>query len=400
VKRVNHLKLAFVVPAFLPARGFGGPLYHVLALARVFQKKGDSIVVYTSNMINPYDFSERLPKEEFINGIHVKRYPLVGRIGGYWITPSMLRDLKRDEYDILHAHTARSFQCDLSAFVSKLRCSPFLITAHGSLGSFLKVELGLRNHILHVAHNLIAKRVFQAADKVIALNRFEMQHFLRIGVDHKKIAIIPNGICLDEFKNRYYDFKEKYGIKGKLVLFVGRLTRIKGLDTLIQAYHFVKRQNSYDSKLVIIGEDWGFKNGVLELIKRYDMSADILLLDSPARVDILSAYHASDIVVLPSNYETFSITILEAFACGKPVIATNVGGIPEMVIDGTNGILVRPNNPKQLYRAIMHLLRNEEIAKNMGFAGQRLVASCFSIDIVARKIENLYKDLCSRKGLA
>jgi len=390
------LKLAFVIPVFLPARGFGGPLHHLHAIAKIFQKKGHSVVIYTSSIANPSDLSETLPEKGYIDGILVKRYPVVCKIAGYWITPSMFTDLERDEYDILHAHSARSFQCDLASLVSKLKHIPFIVTAHGSIGSPLDFDRGLRLQTLNIAHNVIAKRVFKIADKVIALNRFEKQHFLQIGVDANKIAIIPNGVLLEEFKRNYYNFKEKHEIEGKMVVFVGRLDRVKGLDTLIEAFHLVKRQNFHDVKLVLVGEDWGFKKRLLELCTRYNMSTDVLFIDHPTREDIISAYQASEMFVLPSNYETFSIAMLEAFACAKPVVATTVGGIPEIIVKGKHGFLVRPHDPKELAGAIIFLLRNEDAAKKMGLAGERLIAQQFSIDIVARNIENLYKDLFDR----
>ena len=351
------------------------------------------MVIYTSNVANPYDSSETFREKEYIDEILVKRFSALWKIAGYWITPSMLVDLERDDFDVLHAHAARSFQCDSSVLISKLRHKPSVITAHGSLGSYLGVDLGLRNYMLHVAHNVIAKRVFKAADKVIALNNFEKQHYLRIGVDINKIAIIPNGVSLSEFKKRYYNFKSKYEIEGNIILFVGRLAKIKGLNTLIQAFHLVKRQNFHDTRLVILGEDWGFKKSLLELRKRYHMSSDVLLLDHPTREDIVSAYHACDMVVLPSNYETFSITVLEAFACAKPIIATSVGGILEVVVSGETGCLVGPNDAEALARAMLYLLRNKNVAEKMGLSGERLVTNKFCIERVADEIENLYSDL-------
>lgn len=387
------MKIAFVVPAFLPARGFGGPIYHVHAIAKLLQQNGDSVCIYTSDVANPYDDSDVLKQKEYVDGILVKRYPAIFKIAGYWLTPSMLVDLERDDFDVIHAHVARSFQCDLSALVSKLRHQPLVITAHGSLGSYLGVDLGLRNHMLHVAHNMIAGRVFKAADKVIALNRFERQHYIRLGIDLRKIAIIPNGILLSEFKQAYYDFKQRHGVKGTVILFVGRLNKIKGLDTLVQAFHLLRQRSFHDTKLVIVGEDWGFKQNLLELCKQYNLLGDVLILDHPKREDIMSAYHAADVVVLPSNYETFSITILEAFACAKPVIATAVGGIPELIENGKNGFLVKPNDAEELSKTISYFLRDSELTKSLGQAAEWLVENHFSMDLVAKKTEDLYNDL-------
>jgi glycosyltransferase involved in cell wall biosynthesis len=396
-KGVKSLKLAFVIPAFLPARGFGGPLNHVHAIAKIFKQEGHSVDIYTSNIANPSDLSETLPKKEWIDGILIKRYPAPLKLAGYWVTPSMFVDLKADGYDILHAHLGRSFQCDLAALVSKLKHNPFLITPHGSIGSHLDVDRGLKIHTLHIAHDIIAKHVLNAADKVIALNSFEKRHLLRLGVDSKKIVIIPNGISLSEFKQAYYDFKAGYAIEGKFVLFVGRLDLVKGLDTLIQAFSMVKRLNFKNVKLVLVGEDWGFKKKLLELARQYNILTDVLFIDHPTRADIISALHASEMVVLPSYYETFSITMLEAFACAKPVITSAVGGMPEIVANGENGLLVRPKDPKNLAEAITYLLSNEDKANKMGSAGEKLVTQRFLIKTVASQLENIYIKLCESR---
>jgi len=387
------LKIVFVLPAFLPARGFGGPLNHVHAIAKIFKEKGHSVEIYTSNIANPSDLSKTLSDKEWIDGILVKRYPAPLRLAGYWVTPSMFADLKAGGYDILHAHLGRSFQCDLASFVSRLKHNPFLITPHGSIGSHLDVDRGLKIHALHTAHNLIAKYVLEAADRIIALNNFEKRHLLRLGVDSNKIAIIPNGISVSEFRRTYYDFKARHSIEGKFVLFVGRLDLVKGLDTLVQAFSIVKRSNFKNVRLVMVGEDWGFKKKLVELAGQYNISTDILFIDRPSRADIISAFQASEMVVLPSYYETFSITMLEAFACARPVITSAVGGMPEIVANKENGLLVRPKDPKHLAEAITYLLNNEDVAKRMGSEGEKLVSQRFRIETVARQLENLYCQL-------
>ena len=115
------------------------------------------------------------------------------------------------------------------------------------------------------------------------------------------------------------------------------------------------------------------------------------------RSDIPEILFSKDIFVLPSLREGLGLAILEAMACGKPVIATNVGGIPEVVKDGENGILVSPKDPEALYRAMNELLDDREKREKMGRIGKRVCEESFSSNAMIEKIENLYDSLLSEK---
>jgi glycosyltransferase involved in cell wall biosynthesis len=231
---------------------------------------------------------------------------------------------------------------------------------------------------------------------VIALNRFEMQQCLYFGVEQGKIAIIPNFVVLKEFKNVPYDFREQHGIdsKTRIILYVGRLHKNKGLDILVCAFNFLKMKKVRSIKLVIIGSDGGMRGPLIDMCKFYNIEHDVLIVsekvDVPSREDVVSAIMAADIFVSPSFFETFPSTILEALACGKPVIATRVGGVPEIINDGVTGFLVDPRNAKKLSEKILYLLENEAEAEKVGFRGKEYVMRNFEVGVVGEKIENVY----------
>ncbi|MEM1583004.1 MAG: glycosyltransferase family 4 protein, partial [Candidatus Bathyarchaeia archaeon] len=106
-------------------------------------------------------------------------------------------------------------------------------------------------------------------------------------------------------------------------------------------------------------------------------------------------YSMSDIVVVPSLQEAFGLVVSEAMACGKPVIGTNVGGIPDQIIDGYNGFLVKPRSPEDIAEKIIWLLENQEEAKVMGMRGRKIVEEKFNIERKMDRIIELYKSLLS-----
>ena len=128
-----------------------------------------------------------------------------------------------------------------------------------------------------------------------------------------------------------------------------------------------------------------------------DLKIEKNVIFSGERSDIPEILFSIDIFVLPSLREGLPLTILEAMACGKPVIATNVGGIPEIVIDGVSGILVPPKDPEALYRAMDQLLNDRVKLTKMGHHGERVCEERFSSNAMIEKIENLYDSLLREK---
>jgi glycosyltransferase involved in cell wall biosynthesis len=183
--------------------------------------------------------------------------------------------------------------------------------------------------------------------------------------------------------------KKKYNIKGKMILYVGRIYSYqKGLDYLIRAIPIILSKET-EIKFVMIGEDYGSKASLIKLAKKLKVEKYIIFTGHIPYNELLKAYAAADVFVLPSIFEPFGIVLLEAMASKKPIVATNVGGIPEIVKNGKNGILVRPKNEEELADAILFLLSHEDQAKMMGINGYNMVKN-YSWELIAKKIENVY----------
>ena len=140
-----------------------------------------------------------------------------------------------------------------------------------------------------------------------------------------------------------------------------------------------------------MGVDFGYQNEMFRLIKKLDLSEEIIVIKNPPREDVISAYGESEFLILPSQWELSPLVPLESFAFKKPVISTNSHGIPYTVQNNKNGILVEPEIPNQLSDAIAKLLNNTELREKLGLAGYDLVQSeCNSVRMAEQTLE-IYK---------
>lgn len=165
-------------------------------------------------------------------------------------------------------------------------------------------------------------------------------------------------------------FRKGLGIDDSefLITYAGRINPTKGLNRLVKAFALIR--NEIPSRLLIVGKDQGFLREVLSLSRRLNVFEDIIYLGVIHYRRMPEVYAASDVVVIPSLYETFCFVALEALACGRPIIASKAGSLPELI--GDAGILCDPS-PKNLAKAIKRVWLDEELVKELGVRGPRRV---------------------------
>ncbi|MEW6096777.1 MAG: GT4 family glycosyltransferase PelF [bacterium] len=220
-----------------------------------------------------------------------------------------------------------------------------------------------------------------------------------LGIDKKKIITILNGVDIDRFKNKINRNKEreKLGLRTDepVIGTVGRLVPVKGHKTLLYSMLNLKKQIQ-GIKLLLIG-DGPLRNELEELIKKLGLSENVLMLGE--REDIPQLLKTMDVFVLPSLFEALSRTILEALASEVPVVTTSVGGNSEVIIHGSNGLLVPPQNPEKLAQAIITLLSDKDKSNAFRVAGRKLVEEKFSIQRMVEDDEKLFKYHLKRVGI-
>ncbi len=289
---------------------------------------------------------------------------------------------KKFYFDLIHAHMAgpAGFAAVLLGIIFK---KPVIITAHGSdIHSFPK----------HFFLKQLVIFTLKRATKVVAVSQSLKDLILKMGCFHNKVFVIHNGVRhdifypMDKIKARR---SLNFSVDRKIILFIGSLIQIKGIDVLLRAFANMSEKNH--SNLVIIGKgelDYQLK----ALAEKLHIESRVHFMGSRKHDEISLWLNACDVFCLPSRNEGFPTVIVEALACGRPVVATKVGGIPEAVINNTLGILVEPDNTEELAATLNKALEKEWDYPAIAAYGKR-----FSWDTIAEEYTELYKNVVSKK---
>jgi len=390
------VRILFVTPYFYPAEAFGGPVKVAFDVGRELVRRGHEVVVFTSDA---KDLENRLDVErDEIEGMQVyyfrNLFMSLVKWSKLFITPDlpkkMMSDLK--SFDIVHVHEYTTYQNIVVHHFAKKFGVPYVLQAHGSLP---KIGRQARKWIYDA---FFGSTLLRDASKVIALSEIEAEQYKCAGVPAEKIAIVPNGIDLTEYSDLppKGSFKKKFGLEKneKIVLYLGRIHEIKGIDILVRAFANILHKLD-DVRLVIVGPDDGYLGEIEALIKALKIENKVLISGPLYGKDKLEAYVDADVYVLSSIYEIFGISLLEAYACSTPVIASSVGGLKDLVINGETGFLVEPGSIVELSRSIVFMIDNSASAKRMGMKGREFVKN-FSAWTVINRLECLYDEIASK----
>jgi glycosyltransferase involved in cell wall biosynthesis len=253
-------------------------------------------------------------------------------------------------FDVIHAHFLENGF--IGAHLKNTYEKPLVVTGHG----FDVYDLPFRDHW----YNSLAKFILTEADQVITVSKFNARKLLSLGVSSNKLHVIPNGYDERLFKPvSTPNARERLGLpqNRKILLSVGNLVKVKGHIYLISAMSRVLRKRK-DVQLIIVGTG-PLKEVLQNMIKKYELKNYVMLVGAKEHREIPMWMNASDIFILPSLQEGFPTVIPEAMACGKPVVATNVGGVPEAITHNDLGILINPGDSEELASAILEALERK-----------------------------------------
>ena len=297
----------------------------------------------------------------------------------------LYRFIKREKFHILHTHL---FRADLFGLpIGKLAGIPVHVsTVHNT-------EAFFRNPLIGFFLGLS----YKFARKIIAISTAVKETLIKdIGVASDKIAIIYYGLDIESNQKKPARYiRHKLGIEKQALLIgtVGRLAVQKGHRYLIEAFPAVKEEFP-TTKLLIAGhDDKGLREDLEGLIARLSLEGEVFL---PGYLDGTLVMDSIDVFVLPSLWEGLGLVLLEAMAAGKPIVASRVNAIPEIVIDGETGILVPPKDVKAIAKAIISMLRNPELSKEMGRKGREWLVREFSVENMVAETEKVYDELSSK----
>ena len=390
------MKIALVCPASLPATQFGGIVFLAVDLAQEISEMGHNVTIYTTDLDfsnGPNKFNKKLPRIEKFEKFLINRTHVWFSLKLFFVNTSMSKEIENDKPDIIHTIGLRSFQSIIAWRVSKKLNIPLVVSDQGGLTThpFL-AESGFFLKTLYKIQDFFIKKIINDASVISVANEYEQKIFSSLN-KKSRIEIIRNGVNLKKLVSKH-NFKEKYQINSNFILFVGRFSKSKGIETLINAFSIVKNElKDSDIHLVIMGVDFGYQAEMEKLIKKLNLSEEIKVIKNPPRDDVISAYGESEFLVLPSQWELSPLVPLESFAFKKPVISTNSHGIPYTVQNNKNGILVEPENSFELSNAIVKLLNDTELREKLGQSGYNFVNEECNCVSMAKNSLKLYEDI-------
>jgi glycosyltransferase involved in cell wall biosynthesis len=302
--------------------------------------------------------------------------------------------------DVYEAHTVSGY-----GFLKALRergiKKPFIQTVHGVLAdeyvqSFQRGSLSLRAKLANLIMWRLSKIEEESAKNatlITTVSKYSSEKMLQFyGVDKTKIRVVPNGVDTERFKpsGGCETIKHQIGIDDKLcVLFVGRLIPRKGLPFLIEAAKHIVKEFS-QTMFVVVG-DGPLKNNLRAHLEKMNLTGNFVFLGDVNEKVLPALYNCADVFVLPSLQEGQGIALLEAQATAKPVVAFNVGGVREAVLDKETGFLMKPDS-RLLAEAVMKLLASHSLREKMGRSGREFVSGKFSWDVCAQRMLKVYRE--------
>jgi N-acetyl-alpha-D-glucosaminyl L-malate synthase BshA len=365
------MKIAILVGAF-PPKWLAGIEIATYNIAKQLAKRGHEVHVITT-------LDEGLPKETIedrfcVHRIFCRKIRFLGIIS-FWI--KIFWHLKKIDPDIAHVQSVGS---GIPGFLAKkLFKKPYIVWGHGS-------DIYLPDKFT----KSISKLVLKNADAVIALTE-DMKKKIQKICD-RDVVVVPNGIDLERFNNLSKgDIRKRLKIKDdkKRIIFVGTLRPVKSVKYLIKAIKIII-QKDINTRLMLVGD--GDERGNLEkLVKELSLEEYVKFVGKVPNEEVPEYMAVSDVFVLPSLSESFGIVNLEAMASGLPIVATKVGGLPEIIKDGENGFLVEPKNPEELAEKVLSILGNNELRERIT-RNNKEKAKDYSWESVVEKLEEVYRN--------
>jgi glycosyltransferase involved in cell wall biosynthesis len=379
------MKIAFITTYFQPFHG--GVESNVFYLAKELSKNNE-VHIFTSDRKDGKIIEQ---KEEKVGNLFVHRCKTIFRFKYYLVFyPELLNQLLKYDFDIIHVNSLGFIWHDICVLIKKLQSkkTKFIITPHGPFMTLKEYPLyqKIAKKIVTVFFKLSGK----VYDKIIEVNPYQEEWLTNeYGFKKDKIIYIPNGIDNSLFEKESKRLKEylvkRYNLKNKLVItFIGRLSKYKGVQDILEV--LPKNKNI---KFIVIGQDAGYYNELKNIVTKNKLEDQIIFLQECSDKEKNGILELSEIFVLPSEWEAFGITILEAMAKGNAIITTKTEG-GRFLVSEENGILYDFNNKEQLKMALNELISNKKL-RNKIQKNNINKAKGFIWDKIAKQLEEVYK---------
>jgi len=401
------MNICFVTESFYPE--IDGGAVHSRLLAERFREAGKDVLIITRRPNVSY------AREELVSGIRVKRvglddrYGMLGRyLGVFTILPPLIR--YRNQYDVVLVAAPRILGAPVLVLMKLLgkKCVMKPDSCGEMDGSYAldQTAAGGLKHMIARAYFGIRNQFLKRADAYVAISKVLVDEMLQMGISEELIHKIPNGVDTDRFRPLGGEEKAlqraRLGLPEKAIVYsyCGRLTREKGLHSLLRAWKCLCDREA-NIHLLLVGTGKGMSLDCESDLKSYvsENRLDDFVTFSGGVDDVSKYIGCTDVFVLPSLTEALGIALIESQLTGLPAVATRVGGIPDVVDDGVNGVLVEPNDDRELLEAMAQLVSDGEKRITMGRQARVAAVERFSISSVTSKYLSLLESVSCKNAV-
>jgi len=384
------MKILQVIPFFTPARG--GSVMVPYKLSKELSKRGHDVTLITTDFEFDEEYAKTLEKE----GVRVFPFHCIANIGLFLFSPSIKKWLKSNikNFDVVHMHNFRSYQNVIVYQYAKKYGIPYVLQAHGSTPRMIE-----KKRLKWLFDVTSGYKILKEANSVIAVSKEEAEYDLQMGANNERISIIYNGMDIEAFKNlpQYGKFRKKHEINGRMILYLGRIHKSKGIDFVINAFYRLTQEMN-DVILVIAGSDDGYKKELEKLIEKSNLSDKIKFTGFVAEADKISAYVDADLFVHTVQYMGgVGLTPLEAILCDTPVIVTEECG--EVIKEVNCGYLVEYGDLNDLKEKMKMVIENPEEGKEQVKRGKKYIRENLAWVAVVKRVEEVYLGLIEKGNL-
>ncbi|MCX7140563.1 MAG: glycosyltransferase [Proteobacteria bacterium] len=382
------MKILHVVPSYLPAVRYGGPIASVHGLCKALVARGHEVEVFTTNVDGPGDSDVPLGIPVELDGVKVWYFPVPMLRRLYWC-PKMAAALRRrvDSLDVIHTHSVFLWPTWAAARVARAYSVPYVLAPRGMLVAEL---LRRKSRWFKSAWiELFERRNLAKAAVVHFTSQLEKDEATKLGLNFNATCVVPNGIeeeeICDESDKR--DLPPGFPLQHqRYLLFIGRINWKKGLDRLICALPFVA-----DCHLVIMGNDEEqYQPTLVALARQKGVRERISFIGPIYGSDKRTILAHAAALILPSYSENFGNVVLESMAAGCPVVVTPEVGAAVLVLETGAGVVL-DGSPEKLGRGIADLIADSERSRTMGQRGRDAVAANYTWEAIARRMETVYQ---------
>ncbi|MGI0132822.1 MAG: glycosyltransferase family 4 protein [Thermoplasmata archaeon] len=368
----------------------GGVETNVLKVASGLRSAGEDVKVYASDL---YDEGRWVTRSDFrpdVDGVPVQRFPVVKRlVPGLTMPmmPGLIRALDVARPQLIHAHSHRYGHVLQSAAVAKARGIPLVVSTHYHPAD--RREPRLKRGLLRLQDFGFGASAYRVASALVVETRLEAKRVAEFA-PADRIRVIPPGVDLEPWSDSPNPTRPS-GLPPRYLLYAGRIATNKGLANLIDAQSMVPPTERIP--LVLLGQDWGERVSLEALARARGVEASLIWKGHVERdADFRAIFRSATLFVLPSEWEAFGLVLLEAMAAGVPIIATGVGGVPEVLAQGRAGRIVPFGDAGALAEAIQELAHDPAQRAKLVAAGRERVKE-FTWTAAVEKHRALYREL-------